>query len=449
MALVDLVQTFELGRKTGIIVIEGNRAGLVYLSEGRVIDAEAGRLRGEFAFYRLLSISEGQFEATFMSVDRPDKIGISTQGLLMEGMRRMDEATQMLEQLPPLDTVFEIDPQRLGTHPPEVTEQAKDFLTLVDGRRTLNRLVEDSDSENLGALQMIGKLIAAGVIRQPGGVDGAPPPPRPTPVVNTEAVQSGSQAAVLATEVMDHIQQQLVGEEPELPKAHFLPGSAGGFIANPPSGENGEEESGNLSHGAGDHPSPLKTRAVVRWSILALVMTLVVVAAVRRIREQRAEIPAQAPIQRAAPKMVAAVAPVTIQEQEITEAPTPELKSDYEQTMEKAAIALRLHQYKSAAKDLRRALEIQPDSVDAKMSLGIALVYSDPGKRGYRGAAKLLREASNEGELTAQGWLALGFALQFSERDQKAIGAYQHYLSLEPTGAVSEEVRATLGRLKR
>lgn len=59
MGVVDLVQTFEIGRKTGTIKLEGERAGVVYFKEGRVIDAELGRLRGENAFYRMLNTFEG------------------------------------------------------------------------------------------------------------------------------------------------------------------------------------------------------------------------------------------------------------------------------------------------------------------------------------------------------------------------------------------------------
>ncbi len=40
MGVVDLVQTFELGRKTGVIKLEGAGGGSIYLREGKVIDAQ-------------------------------------------------------------------------------------------------------------------------------------------------------------------------------------------------------------------------------------------------------------------------------------------------------------------------------------------------------------------------------------------------------------------------
>ncbi|QSQ19242.1 response regulator [Pyxidicoccus parkwayensis] len=168
MGVVDLVQTFEIGRKTGSISIQGERTGTVYFKDGRVIDAELGRLKGENAFYRMLNTFEGQFEVQFTALDRPERIEISTQGLLMEGMRRLDEWGRMLEQLPPLETVFEIDYHQLADRLSEIPDEVNGLLRLFDGKRTLSRVVEDSDFEDLAALGIISKLYFEGLIRELG-----------------------------------------------------------------------------------------------------------------------------------------------------------------------------------------------------------------------------------------------------------------------------------------
>src|SRR4029079_6966272 len=109
MGVVDLVQTFEIGRKTGTIKLEGERTGVIYFKEGKVIDSELGRLRGENAFYRMLNTFEGNFDVQFVPVDRAERIEVSTQGLLLEGMRRLDEWGRMVGPLPPLDQRLGID----------------------------------------------------------------------------------------------------------------------------------------------------------------------------------------------------------------------------------------------------------------------------------------------------------------------------------------------------
>ena len=169
LGVVDLVQTFEVGRKTGLIRLDGERSGTIYFRDGRVIDAELGRLAGENAFYRMLNTFEGQFEVQFVPVDRPERIEVSTQGLLLEGMRRLDEWGRMLEQLPPLETVFEIDYRQLADRLSEIPDEVNGLLRLFDGRRSLARVVDDSDFEDLAALGIISKLYFEGLVREAGG----------------------------------------------------------------------------------------------------------------------------------------------------------------------------------------------------------------------------------------------------------------------------------------
>lgn len=181
MGVVDLVQTFEIGRKTGTIRIEGERSGVIYFREGRVVDAELGRLKGENAFYRMLNTFDGKFEVAFVPVERPDRIEVSTQGLLMEGMRRLDEWGRMLEQLPPLETVFELDYSQLADRLAEIPDEVNGLLRLFDGHRSLSRVVDDSDFEDLAALGIISKLYFEGLIRE---VAGAAPAPSKKPDVD-------------------------------------------------------------------------------------------------------------------------------------------------------------------------------------------------------------------------------------------------------------------------
>ena len=179
MGVVDLVQTFEIGRKTGTIALEGERArGMIYFREGKVVDAELGRLAGENAFYRMLNTFEGKFEVQFGPVDRGDRIEVSTQGLLMEGMRRLDDWGRMLEQLPPLETVFEIDHRQLADRLSEIPDEVNGLFRLFDGKRSLQRVVEESDFEDLAALGIISKLYFEGLIRELGSTAADTTPPK-------------------------------------------------------------------------------------------------------------------------------------------------------------------------------------------------------------------------------------------------------------------------------
>ena len=129
-----------------------------------MIDAELGRLGGEEAVYRLLVWSEGEFEVEFKNVRRKDVIELSSQGLLMEGMRRVDEWGRLCEQLPPLETVFEVDYRELAERLAEIPDEINGILRLFDGRRTLMQVVDDCDFADLEALNVVSKLYFEGLI---------------------------------------------------------------------------------------------------------------------------------------------------------------------------------------------------------------------------------------------------------------------------------------------
>ncbi len=166
MAVVDLIQTIEISRKSGVIHFkhpDGKRAA-IYFRNGKVIDAELGRLSGESAVYRLLVWGDGEFEVEFKNVRRKDVIELSSQGLLMEGMRRVDEWGRLCEQLPPLHSIFEVDYRELADRLAEIPDEINGILRLFDGRRPLMQVVDDCDFSDLEALNVISKLYFEGLI---------------------------------------------------------------------------------------------------------------------------------------------------------------------------------------------------------------------------------------------------------------------------------------------
>ncbi|HEY8944788.1 MAG TPA: response regulator, partial [Polyangiaceae bacterium] len=165
MGVVDLLQTFEVSRKSGLArMTDGRREVRIYFRDGKVVDAELGRLRGEEAVYRALIWSTGSFEVEFAPISREDIIPTTTQGLLMEGMRRVDEWGRLLEQLPPLATIFEIDHDALLERLNEIPDELNGILKLFDGKRTLLDVIDESPFEDLSTLSTITKLFFEGLL---------------------------------------------------------------------------------------------------------------------------------------------------------------------------------------------------------------------------------------------------------------------------------------------
>jgi len=190
MPVVDVIQTIEISRKSGVIQFVGERGrqAAIYFRDGRVIDAEAGSLQGEDAVYRLLTWNEGEFEVGFRTVRRREAIGMSSQALLMEGMRRLDEWSRLLEQLPSLSHRFEVDAGELSLRLGDVPDEHNQLLRLLDGKRTLMEVIEASDVGDLECLQAISRLYFEELL-----VDldhGAPirhPTGKPVPLVEVDA----------------------------------------------------------------------------------------------------------------------------------------------------------------------------------------------------------------------------------------------------------------------
>ncbi len=161
IGVVDLVQTIEVNRKSGIIHVQNRdrKRGALYFRDGKIVDAEVGRLQSSEAVYRMFFWADGNFEVEFKPIRRRDVIDLSAQALLMEGMRRVDEWTRVVETLPPLDAVFVVDYHLLADRLADIPDEVNGILRLFDGRRTLGQVVEDSDFPEIAAATVIGKLL--------------------------------------------------------------------------------------------------------------------------------------------------------------------------------------------------------------------------------------------------------------------------------------------------
>ena len=166
MGVVDLIQTIDIGRNSGTIRFrrDDGKLGQLYFRNGKVIDAELDRLKGEHAVYRLMVWNDGKFDIEFGQIERADVVELSSQGLLMEGMRRLDEWGRLLEQLPALETRFAVDHHELAERLAEIPDEVNGILKLFDGERTLLGVVEDSEFGDLEAMNIISKLYFEGLI---------------------------------------------------------------------------------------------------------------------------------------------------------------------------------------------------------------------------------------------------------------------------------------------
>ena len=169
IGVVDLLQTIDNSKKSGVLhLTSAAQSGAIYFRGGNPVDAELGLLRGARAIYRALVWSEGTFEIDFREVKREDVIDTSTQGVLMEGMRRLDEWGRLLEQLPDLDSVFEVSEEQLLARLADIPDEVNGCLRLFDGQRSLLQVVDACSADDIETLTMISKLYFEGLLFDTG-----------------------------------------------------------------------------------------------------------------------------------------------------------------------------------------------------------------------------------------------------------------------------------------
>jgi response regulator RpfG family c-di-GMP phosphodiesterase len=93
MSLPDLIQVLSQGRKTGKLKITCDAGeGEIHFQSGQIVNALYGGREGEEAFYSMLIISEGYFSLDPKFTPPKTVIETGTEGLLLEGLRLLDES---------------------------------------------------------------------------------------------------------------------------------------------------------------------------------------------------------------------------------------------------------------------------------------------------------------------------------------------------------------------
>jgi DNA-binding response OmpR family regulator len=93
MNVIDLMQSLEMGRKSCQLTLtnEGEKCE-VFFAEGQVKHATYGSLVGDQAVFKVLRWTGGSFQLDFEGKTDKETTQLNTQGLLMEGLRLLDES---------------------------------------------------------------------------------------------------------------------------------------------------------------------------------------------------------------------------------------------------------------------------------------------------------------------------------------------------------------------
>lgn len=161
--LPDLLQLLSTSRKSGVLTIAAPHAvGKIYLRKGQIYFAAINddfALSPQKAIYRMLTWAQGTFELSpSVEMQVMEEVQESTEALLMEGVRQLDEIRQLENQLPPRDSALAV-PTPLAGKLRELSPEELDTFQLVLDHGLLQAVLDYYPGPDLDAAQNLLKLM--------------------------------------------------------------------------------------------------------------------------------------------------------------------------------------------------------------------------------------------------------------------------------------------------
>ena len=168
--LPDLLQLFHTSKKNGVLVIISDREGKIYLRQGRVYYAvidENHNLGPQKSFNRIITWETGDFE--LRPADNQEfmvELDSSTEALLMDSLRQLDEFKRIQGQLPDMAAHMRLA-QPLTAPLKDLTPELLDVLQLVHNYGSLSGVLDHADQDDVLTAEAVVQLLKREYI-QPG-----------------------------------------------------------------------------------------------------------------------------------------------------------------------------------------------------------------------------------------------------------------------------------------
>jgi hypothetical protein len=162
--LPDLLQLLSTSRKSGVLTIRSEAGlGRIYLRKGQIYYASIDdnfAIKPQKAIYRMLTWTHGTFE-----LEPPDErqvmeeIQESTEALLMEGVRQLDEVRRIEDNLPPRDSRLAV-PTPLAGRQRDLSPQELDVFQLVLDHGSLQAVLDNFTGSDMDAYTTLQALLS-------------------------------------------------------------------------------------------------------------------------------------------------------------------------------------------------------------------------------------------------------------------------------------------------
>jgi DNA-binding MarR family transcriptional regulator len=164
-SLVDLFQLLASSSRTGRLAVEHpNGKARVYFDKGRVVHAEFASVVGDEAVYALFADERGSFEFQIGLPSPEETVSTSTENLMLEAIRRLDENLRESSTVPD-DAVVMIADSVSVTDPLNLQAMEVALLRHIDGNLSVAQLADQAEMDISEVKRLVDRLVKSGVLK--------------------------------------------------------------------------------------------------------------------------------------------------------------------------------------------------------------------------------------------------------------------------------------------
>ena len=151
--LLDLMQTLDQNKKTGILTMYHSRdEGRIWFMNGRICEAKFRTFEKLAAIYKLVTWLEGDFTISFVDEEYEPKIEQDNQQILLECIQYIDRRNKLIDNLPDLNESLLISPE---TDIVQMESESANYLRFFQGGQTIAGFLSAFDQDELKLLEIV------------------------------------------------------------------------------------------------------------------------------------------------------------------------------------------------------------------------------------------------------------------------------------------------------
>ncbi len=151
--LLDLIQTLENNKKTGVLVMYRARdEGKIWFYEGNIQDAKYRYFQPIPAIQKMVSWLDGDFSISFVDEKYEKLIEEDNQQILLDAIQYIDQRNKIIHSLPDANEILLISPE---ADMEQIPEENVTFLRFFHGGQTISAYLDTFDQDDITLLEMI------------------------------------------------------------------------------------------------------------------------------------------------------------------------------------------------------------------------------------------------------------------------------------------------------